>query len=204
MVSVTGLEQAERALAQHQLSAPAQIAIGGQLLQPVPDAAAQTELRIALAEATRSEAALAVLNRLPRAIALARRAAGNKLAETALADEIVARRVRPLLGAVIDEASQQGTALASERAEKAKRIADMQDAIKQQKDEIRQLLSEAMCLHTMKSGRPGSTGKAAGRWSGPGISSLQPVCRMWQSLPNSPRACPCLKVTSAQSIKPTG
>lgn len=138
---MAALELAERALAQHQLAAPAQVAGPKQQLA-LPDANLQTALRIALAEVDRNALLLETLNRLPKDIKFAEREALKALAASGLPDEASARRVRPLLGAAVDEASQQRTALASERSEKTKRVADMQTEIRQQQDAIRELLAQ--------------------------------------------------------------
>ena len=139
---MAALEQTSRALAQHQQAAPAPAAADHLAMAPVPDVAAQTGLRIALAEVAQNTAQLQALARLPADITLARRLASQKLAETGLADEAAARRVRPLLAAEIDSAIQQSAALASEHAEKIRRIDEMQTAMGALQREIGDLLAQ--------------------------------------------------------------
>ncbi len=136
------LERSNRALLQHQQAAPRAVAGDSLRLAPVPDAAAQTGLRLALAEVAESASPLQALAKLPAAIKLAERLASQKLADTGLADEAAARRVRPLLAAEIDSALGQTTALGSERAEKVKRIEEMQRSLAALQREMGELLAQ--------------------------------------------------------------
>lgn len=140
------LAQTSRALAQHRQDAPAAAAAGDQALAPVPDAAAQTGLRIALAEVAQNNSQLLALTKLPADIKLAQRLASQKLAETGLSDEAAARRVRPLLGAEIDAAIQQTSALTSACAEKTRRIDEMHAAMGELQREIGDLLAQGPVL----------------------------------------------------------
>ncbi|MES2942786.1 MAG: AAA family ATPase, partial [Pseudomonadota bacterium] len=139
---MAALEQTGRALAQHQQDAPAPAAMDSQTMAPVPDLAVQTGLRIALADLAQNNSQLLVLSKLPADIKVAQRLASQKLAETGLPDEATARHVRPLLGAEIDKAIQQSTALSSEAAEKVKRIDEMQTAMGELQREIADLLAQ--------------------------------------------------------------
>jgi uncharacterized protein YhaN len=138
---IAALEQTSRALAQHQQAAPAPATTDSLAMAPVLDAAAQTGLRTTLAEVAQNTAPLQTLAKLPTAIKLAQRLADQKLVETGLPDHAAARRVRPLLGAEIDAALQQTTALSSERAEKVKRVQDMQTSMGALQHEIDDLLA---------------------------------------------------------------
>lgn len=137
---IAALDNAERALAQHRLSRPAEVTRGS-ADQSIPDAAFQAAVRVALEEVTRGEETLGKLARLPGEIASAERAANTLLAAAGLSDEAAARRVRPLLGAVIDEATQRLTDLGSQRRGIAQRIVDMETALARQHEEIAGLLA---------------------------------------------------------------
>ena len=138
------LAHSSRALMQHQQAAPAAAAGDSLCLAPVLDAAAQTGLRLALAELAESASLLQALAKLPAAIKLAQRFASQKLLDTGLVDEAAARRVSPLLAAEIDNALEQTTALVSERAEKVKRIEDMQLSMACLQREMGELLAQGM------------------------------------------------------------
>lgn len=138
---IVALEEAERALTQHRLTAPNQTASPNQESSTVPDANLQAAVRVALAEAAKNVAILQRLSRLPNEIKAAERAAQASLVTVSLPDELAARRVRPLLGAAVDEASQRLIALGSKRIEKVKRVEEMQESIAEQQDAINDLLA---------------------------------------------------------------
>ena len=138
---IAALEEAERALKQHRLTAANQAATPNKEPSAIPDANLQAAVRVALAEVAKNDATLQWLSRLPNEIKAAERAAKSSIAAVGLLDEPAARRVRPLLGATVDEASQQLIALGSKRTEKAERIEEMQNAIAEQQDAINNLLA---------------------------------------------------------------
>jgi len=155
---IAALEQGERALAQHHAAEPskplqpaspapdANLPVSdskadAQIIAWLPDPGAAAGLRITLAEAAKSATRFDALISLPADIKVCRRAAASKLALAGLPDEDSARRVRPLLGASVDEFSRQETALASEQLEKSRRIADMQQALQQQENSVAELLA---------------------------------------------------------------
>ena len=138
---VAALADSSRALAQHQQAATVQAAADAPTRAALPEAAAQTGLRTALAELAENTGQLQMLARLPAAIKAAQRLASQKLAETGLPDEAAARRVLPLLAADIDAAVERITGMASERAEKVKRIEDMQTSKNVLQREIGELLA---------------------------------------------------------------
>lgn len=139
---VVKLEQAGRALEQHGVNKPDVSATASGAATAVTDAAAQADLRIVLSEINKNATAFDVFGRSPAAIQQAARAASSQLAEAGLSDEASARRVRPLMGAVIDAASQQATALASERIEKIRRIDDMTEALRHCENVLGDLLAQ--------------------------------------------------------------
>lgn len=139
--AVAELAQAEAALAQHLSQAPQGMPARPAMPSAFPDAAAQAELRIALAEAAKSSATLDALARLPAAIGQAQRLASSRLLDTGLPSEAAARQVRPLLDYAIDDASRRNTALASERHEKTRRIDEARQALAQQQAAIHALLA---------------------------------------------------------------
>lgn len=138
---IVALEEAERALTQHRLTAPNIAAPPNQELRAVPDDNLQAAVRVALAEVVKNDATRQRLSRLPNEIRAAEWAAQALLATAGLPDEPTARRVRPLLGAAVDEANQRLTALGSKRSEKAQRIEEMQEAIAKEQDAISNLLA---------------------------------------------------------------
>jgi len=138
---IVALEEAERALSQHRLTAPKQVASQNREPRAIPDANLQAAVRVALAEVVKNDATLQNLSRLPSEIKAADRTANAAMVRAGLPDESTARRVRPLLGAAVDHANQRLTALGSERAEKAKRVDEMKEAIAEQQDAINNLLA---------------------------------------------------------------
>jgi len=138
---IAAQEEAERALTQHRLTRPNQAASPNNEHRTVPDANLQAAVRVALAEVAKNDSILQQLSRLPNEIKAAERAAIASLAATSLPDEPAARRVRPLLGAAVDEANQRLTALSSKRTETVKRVEEMQKAIAEQQDGITDLLA---------------------------------------------------------------
>lgn len=139
---IAALDEAERALAQHRLTAPSQSTLTNQELDVIPDANLQAAVRVALLEVTKSNTALQRLTQLPGEIKAAERLAKASLLNTGLPDEAAARAVTPVLGSVIDEASQKLTVFASERSQKNDRIAEMQEAVTGLKDTIQELLAQ--------------------------------------------------------------
>ena len=139
---IAALDEAERAQAQHRLAAPSQSTSTNQELDVIPDANLQAAVRVALSEVTKSNAALQRLTQLPGEIKAAERLAKASLLNTGLPDETAASAVTPVLGSVIDEASQKLTVFASERSQKNDRIGEMQDAITQLKGNIQVLLAQ--------------------------------------------------------------
>jgi len=139
--SIVALEEAERALTQHRLTTQNQTASPNQEPRAVPDTNLQAAVRVALAEVVKNDATLQRLSSLPNEIKAAERAAKASLAAVGLPDEPAARRVRPLLGAAVDEANLRLTALGSKRAEKVKRVEEMQESIAEQMDAINDLLA---------------------------------------------------------------
>lgn len=139
---IAALDEAERAQAQHRLAAPSQSTSTNQELDVIPDANLQAAVRVALSEVTKSNAALQRLTQLPGEIKAAERLAKASLLNTGLSDETAASAVTPVLGSVIDEASQKLTVFASERSQKNDRIGEMQDAITQLKGNIQVLLAQ--------------------------------------------------------------
>lgn len=138
---IAALEEAERALKQHRLTAPKQAVSPSQLPEIIPDANLQVAVRVALAEVAKSDAILHRLSQLPNEIKAAERTAQTLLATVTLPDESAVRRIRPLLGAAVDEANQRLIALGSNRKEKIKRVEEMQEAILEQQDAINDLLA---------------------------------------------------------------
>lgn len=138
---IVALEEADRALKQHRLTAPNQVVSPNQDARVVPEANLQAAVRVALAEVTKNATILQRLSQLPIEIKAAERATKASLAVVGLPDEPAARRVRPLLGAAVDEANQRLTALGSKRTEKVKRVEEMQEAIAEQQDAINNLLA---------------------------------------------------------------
>jgi exonuclease SbcC len=138
---IAALEEANRALTQHRLTAPNHAASPNSGQHAVPDANLQAAVRVALAEVAKNDTTLQRLSRLPNEITASERAALAALAATSVPDEATARRVRPLLGATVDEATQRLTALGSKRTETLKRIEEMQQAITEQQDAINDLLA---------------------------------------------------------------
>jgi uncharacterized protein YhaN len=138
---IVALEEAERALSQHRLNAPKQVASQNHEPRAVPDANLQAAVRVALAEVVKNDATLQKLSRLPSEIKAADRTANAAMVRAGLQDESTAKRVRPLLGAAVDHANQRLTALGSERAEKVKRVEEMKEAIAKQQGAINNLLA---------------------------------------------------------------
>jgi len=138
---IVALEEAERALTQHRLTAPNMAASRNQEPLAVPDANLQAAVRVALAEVVKNDATWQRLSRLPNEIRAAERAAKALLATAGLPDEPTARRVRPLLGAAVDEANQRLTSLGSKRTEKIQRVEEMREAIAKEQDTINNLLA---------------------------------------------------------------
>lgn len=139
---IAALDEAERALAQHRLTAPSQSTSTDQTLDIIPDANLQAAVRVALSEVTKNNTALQRLTQLPGEIKAAERLAKASLLNTCLPDEAAVRAVTPVLGSVIDEASQKLTVFASERSQKNDRIAEMQEAVTGLKDTIQELLAQ--------------------------------------------------------------
>ena len=139
---IAALDEAERALAQHRLSAPSQSTSTDQKLDVIPDGNLQAGVRVALSEVTKSNATLQRLTQLPGEIKAAERLVKALFSSTGLADEAAARAITPVLQSVIDEASQQLTVFASDRSQRNERIAEMQEAIAKSKDTIQELLAQ--------------------------------------------------------------
>jgi uncharacterized protein YhaN len=142
--SINALEEAKRALGQHRLTAPKLNSRPGEASDAVPDTNLQAAVRIALAEVVKNNATLLRLSKLPGEIKTAERNVEAALAVVGLSHEQAAREVRPLLSAVVDEASQQLTELDSKQAEKSKRVEEMQAALVEQQDAIKDLLSSGL------------------------------------------------------------
>ncbi|MEO5655957.1 MAG: AAA family ATPase [Nitrosospira sp.] len=142
--TIVALEQAQRALTQHRLSVPDQISLLNPESETVPDTNLQAAVRVALAEVVKNNAMLLRLGRLPNEIKAAQRKAEAALAIVNLPDAQAARRVRPLLGAAVNEASKQLTALDSKRTGKVERVEKMQTAISEKQDAIKDLLAEGL------------------------------------------------------------
>lgn len=139
---IEALDEAERALAQHRLTAPSQSTSTNQELDVIPDTNLLAAVRVALLEVTKNNTALQRLTQLPGEIKATERSAKASLLNTGLPDEAAARAVTPVLGSVIDEASPKLPVFASERKDKNDRIADMQKAVTGLKDTIQELLAQ--------------------------------------------------------------
>lgn len=139
---IAALDEAERALAQHQLAAPGQSTSTSQALDIIPDAKLQAAVRVALAEVTKNNSVLLRLDQLPSEIIAAERSAKALLLSTKLSDEAAARAVTPVLGSVIDEANQRLTVFETERSQKSERIEEMQNTITKLEKTIRELLAQ--------------------------------------------------------------
>ncbi|MFO1197531.1 MAG: AAA family ATPase [Burkholderiaceae bacterium] len=138
---IAACEEAERALAQHRAAPPSQAGAHAPDAPPMPDANLRTAVRVVLGEIAQADGPRKRLAQLPAEIRAARRALDASLAATGLPDEAAVRRVRPLLGATIDQVVAQAADLRSQRREKTQRIDDMAEAAVRQRDAIDGLLA---------------------------------------------------------------
>lgn len=139
--AMAALDEATRALAQHRRDAPDMAAEPHSAPRDVPAPSLQAALRVALADVARQADVLRTASRLPRDIAAAERDAAQQLAGIGLTDETAARAVRPLLTAVIDEAQRSGASLDAERADRQRRLDEIDEAQAVQQRAIDDLLA---------------------------------------------------------------
>jgi len=99
------------------------------VIEGLPSAEARTALRIAQAEATRSDGDLKRLAALPAEVKSARRAASAALAATGLEDEAALKKVRPLLDAEIDAALTEQSGYSTRRAGLEARVGEITNAL---------------------------------------------------------------------------